>query len=294
MPLPYRVFGTYFLHDRAESVRSDGDRVIFNGNHISRQFIRPVQGEQESEHDFAERFAAFKKRLPRGGDQVYRRAIAHEAFLRAGEKSFGAAEQVFEILSELPRTTELARQYWESLGVPYKTITSRIGRTRRGRRRKRKKPELCPGYRMIETIRCEVSRYKSRHPEFNQAFENELTMFRSVYCRDSDFCATEEANRRELLKCCENELSPCDQVTATHTIALARILHEQGKNTEALPVYWLGLVRCWAADWAPHYRETLLSTILREIESCQCGQPPVCDPNATVHTGHLRLYRVTG
>ena len=289
MALNYREFGVYFLCDLAESVSHPGaDRMTLNGNQVSYHFIFPTRGERESQDEFAARVRNFRGDLPRGSDHPYRLAIAHEAFMRSGDNAFGAAFCLHEELKKLPTSSERSRRQWAKRGITHKLIESKIGSTRRGRRRKRKKPESVPDYRTIETIRCEVSRYKSRHANFAQAFENEFNLYRSIYCRDASLCAEEEAMYRELLGRCEIGLSPCHQLTATYTLNLARVLHEQGKFAEALPFYWLGLVRVWAARWVPHYREALLFLIFKDIENCQSGQPP-----APVRSGHLRLHRIT-
>jgi hypothetical protein len=142
-------------------------------------------------------------------------------------------------------------------------------------------------------IRSEVSRYKKKHADFDQAFGKELVLYHARFCRDSELCAAEEANYRDLLARCETGLSPCHQLTATYTVNLARVLHEQGKFAESIPVYWLGLARSWAADLAPHYRESVTCSILSDIENCQNRQPPAFSVGAIVKRGHPRLYHVT-
>lgn len=295
MALPYREFGTYFLRDLAETAKSSTrpDRITLDGNQVSRQFILPVRGELESEDDFAARLAAFKRDLPRGSDHAYRLAISHEAFRRAGEKDYAAAACVLDVLKGLPTASADDRRRWANRGVSHKPIKSRIGTTRRGRRRKRRKPVLFADYRLIESIRSEVSRYKSRHSNFDQAFEKEFSLYRSIYHRHVDFCAEEEAQIRALLNRCEASLGPSHQLTATHTLNLARVLHEEGKFAEAVPVYWLALARCWAGSWAPHQGEISASWILRDIENCQNEQPSAFNVDAMVKSGHLRLYHVT-
>jgi len=288
MALNYREFAVYVLCDLAESVSQSGaDRTTLNGNQVSYHFIRPTRGERESQDEFAIRVKTFRRDLPRGSDHPYRLAIAHEAFMRTGDNAFGAAARLHEELKELPVSSERSRLQWAKRGITHKVIESKIGGTRRGRRRKRKKREPIPEYRTIETIRCEVSRYKRRHANFAQAFQNELNLYRSIYCRDASLLVEEEAMYRELLGRCEIRLSPCHQLTATYTLNLARVLHEQGKFAEALPIYWLGLTRVWAARWAPHYREILLFSVFKNIGSCQSEQQP-----APIMTGHLRLHRV--
>jgi hypothetical protein len=99
---------------------------------------------------------------------------------------------VLEVLKSLPPASEEDRRRWAELGFTHKLLDSRLGTTRRGQRRKIKKPESSD-FRLIESIRCDVSPYKSRHPNFDQAFEKEFGLYRQLHCRDAEFCAEEEA-----------------------------------------------------------------------------------------------------
>jgi hypothetical protein len=294
MALPFRKFACYVLRDLSERVKTtDDDRVTLNGNQISRQFVLPVRGERETQEEFAARMVKFRSDVPRGTDQAYRLALAHEAFVRAGDNVSVAAVRVLEELKRLPGLSERDRVLWDKLGISHKPLRPKLGTTRRGHRTKRKKTGYSACYRQVEMIRSEVSRYKKKHKDFDQAFAKEFVLYRSMFGRDSEFCAAEEAMYRDLLARCETGLSLCHQLTATYTVNLARVLHEQGKFDESIPIYWLGLARSWAADLAPPYRESVTGSILRDIENCQNRQPPAFSVGAIVKRGHLRRYHVT-
>src|ERR1022692_944143 len=103
MALPFRKFARYVLRDLSWRVKTtDNDRVTLKGNQISRQFVWPVRGERETQEKFTARMAKFKSDVPRGTDQAYRLALAHEALVRAGENAFGAAVGVLDELKSLP------------------------------------------------------------------------------------------------------------------------------------------------------------------------------------------------
>ena len=294
MALSFRKFARYILRDLSQRVKTtDTDRVTLNGNQISRQFVLPVRGERETQEEFTSRMVKFRRDVPRGTDQAYRLALAHEAFVRAGDNAFVAAVRVLEKLKKLPGLSARVRALWAKLGISHKPLRPKIGTTRRGHRTKRKKTGYPAYYRQVEMIRSEVSRYKKKHADFDQAFAKEFVLYRSIFCRDSELCAAEEAMYRDLLARCETGLSPCHQLTATYTVNLARVLHEQGKFDESIPIYWLGLARSWAARLAPHYRESVTSSILRDIENCQNRQPPAFSVGAIIKRGHSRLYRFT-
>src|ERR1019366_510111 len=134
MALPYRKFATYMLADLAERVKAtDGDRVTLDGSHVSRQLVWPVRGQKETPEEFRIRKLNFRRDVPRGHDLSHRLAMAHEALVRAGEKSWNAAKLILENTPE--------------------QITSKIGTSRRSHRTKRKKTGLSRCEREIETIR---------------------------------------------------------------------------------------------------------------------------------------------
>jgi hypothetical protein len=218
----------------------------------------------------------FRKLPPRGSDQSYRLALAHEAFMRTGEGPSEAAVSVFQELEKRPQ------------------IKFKIGTTRRSRRNKKEPPDFLPTDHKVEVIRTEASRYKREHADFPGAFAKELSLYRNTFCRGLELYAQEETMYRDLLAKCEKDLSPCHQLTATNTVNLARALHEQGKFDDAIPVYWLGFARAMAARWAPHYRPLVMSSILAEIENCQNRCPPAFSLRRMIERGwHPKMYSVT-
>jgi hypothetical protein len=277
MDVPYKEFAGYILDGFAERVeKSKKDAVILNGDHVSRQFVLPVRREPETLEAFEARMVDFRKLLPRGNDQSYRLALAHEAFIRAGEGPSLAALSVFQELEKRPQ------------------VKFKIGTTRRGRRRKKKRPGFSATTRKVEMIRAEVSRYKREHEDFTGAFAKELGLYRNTFCRDAELYAQEESMYRDLLAKCEKDLSPCHQLTATYTVNLARALHEQRRFDDAIPMYRLGFARSMAARWAPHHRPLVMSSILAEIKNCQNRCPPAFSLSRTIEQGwRPKMYCVT-
>src|SRR5262245_46541937 len=90
MTVCYRKFARWILSDLAERTKTEHrDRVVFEGNHISRQFILPVKDDHETPEGFKQRMVEFRRRLPRDSDLSYRMACAADAFVRAGENAGG-------------------------------------------------------------------------------------------------------------------------------------------------------------------------------------------------------------
>jgi hypothetical protein len=297
MKLPYRKFARYLLCDIAERTKnSDNTARFFQGNHISRQLVQPVRGKGETLAEFAIRNMEFKKNLPRGSDDSYRLALAHEAFVRDGQCPTSAAVSVVELLEKIPKLTERLRRRWASHGIAHKEVKHKIGTTRRNFRRKQTAPGFQAICRREESIRCGARRYKSKHKDFGRAFAAEFGYYRAMFCRDDELRSEEEAMYRRLLARCEAELNPWHEVTAMHTVNLARILHEQKEFDEALPLYWLGLARSMAAPlWAGNldYAKKVVSSILSDIENCQNKRGPTETVDQMMKSGHPRLYSLT-
>src|ERR1035438_6448600 len=194
MALPFRKFARYVLRDLSQRVKTtDNDRVTLNGNQVSRQFVWPVRGERETQEKFTSRIVKFRSDVSRGTDQAYRLALAHEAFVRAGDNVSVAAVRILEKLKKLPGLSARVRVLWAKLGISHKLLWPKIGTTRRGHRTKRKKIGYPAYYRQVEMIRSEVSRYKKKHADFDQAFAKELVLYHSIYCREVGIHLTQVA-----------------------------------------------------------------------------------------------------
>jgi hypothetical protein len=272
----YREFARYILGDLAERVKASTDAVILDGNQVSRQFVLPVRRNQETLEAFEARMVDFRKLPPRGTDQSYRLALAHEAFILAGE---GPTLAALSVLQELDSQQQ---------------GKFKIGTTRRGFRRTEKRAGFSAINRKVEIVRAEAGRYKSTHADFRGAFATEFGLYRSTFCRDAELLVEEESMYRGLLAKCEEYLIPCHQLTATFTVKLARALHEQGRFDDAIPMYWLGFARSMAALLPPYYPPGVISSILVEIENCQSKRFPAYSLSRMIERGwRPKMYRLT-
>jgi len=274
MALIHTSFAGYVLSDLAVRAPGGTDRIILRGNHVSWQIQIPVRGEDEGREEYAARCKEFRKQVPRGSDLSLRLALAHEYYLRHGFSGWGAAYLVVtEAWPEALRFAAEENAEYRNVGVRLQTVKRRIGTSRRGHRTKRKRDGFSALDRQVETVRTQVARFKSKHPEFDKLFEAEFRGFRYQFCRDAGWCAEAELEYRRGLADCENELGPYDHWTAMATLSFARVLQAQGKLDDAIPVYRLAHER-WgmATPVSEDRRAVALSSITDELASCRAGR----------------------
>jgi hypothetical protein len=93
-----------------------------------------------------------------------------------------------------------------------------------------------------------------------------------IYGRDAEWFAEAERTYRQLIITCEKDkdVGPTHSVTATHSLTLARALHEQGRFEDAEREYQLAL-DCWRSvnDAPAGDREFVISSILNDLTKCK-------------------------
>jgi tetratricopeptide (TPR) repeat protein len=280
MALPYREFACYIVRDLAVRTKTKrGGDFVFSGNHSSP--YRLVRFENESKEQFTARLkqfrAQFQKTIPRGSDSRKRLALAMEALIRLGWDSVAASAEVLEALDKAREETEKRRLDLEKRGIPYKRVEFNIGLTNRGRKKKRPGSESSkhaddPNYRKAETIRAEYFHFKRTFEGFEKLFESEFGWYRFMYCRNAEWFAEAEPAYRQLIITCEKDkkVGPTHSVTATHSLTLARALHEQGRFEEAEMEYQRALDR-WRSvnDVPPDDREFMINSIFDDLAKCK-------------------------
>jgi hypothetical protein len=230
----YRAFATSTLHDLAIRKRLP-DRVVFDGNDVSRQFLLPVPGPAETADQFAERMRGFWKTLPRRSDLSERLALAYTALTQIEEPK-AAAYDILEILRKAPAAK---REFYESCGIgyAYKRINSALGTTRRGHRKKRKRKGLNKETRQAETIRVQAITFIKRHTNFDALFRDRLRSFRSTYWRDADWYEETEKPYLARVAAFEKLKGPFEWWSAMIVPVTAHFYHEQRRFAKALVYY---------------------------------------------------------
>ncbi len=272
MSLPYRRFASYVLGDRAE--RSDPewrDRVTFSGNHVSRQFVAPVRGNNETPTAYATRLQDFHKRLPRHSDLSMRLALALEALIRSGEKQWAAASFILGELRESSQRSREQRLAYAQLGIPHKEFDVGLGNTRRGRRGKRKRRGFTRTDRFVETIRAQALRFKRMHKDFDRLFENEIGSFRFSFARDVEWYAQAEARYEAWLRQFESRQGAIDWWTAMPIAVLAELYHEQMKHDQARVCYRKALQAARRAIMHEDFRKFILGQLRIRVKACSKG-----------------------
>jgi hypothetical protein len=138
-----------------------------------------------------------------------RLAIALEALVRSGEKTYSAAHLILEI-SRRAAHEKLAEYQSRGIGYAYKPIDASIGSTRRGHRSKRKKRVRTIEEREAETIRTQACRFIRKHKNFEKLFDQRLGAYRSQFCRDEEWYAAAEEYYRAWASGFEKRCAPFD------------------------------------------------------------------------------------
>jgi hypothetical protein len=277
MGLPYREFAVYKLLDLAVRIKTKPtDRTLLHGNHTSFQIVDPPpRGEHESPEQFGARKKEYIASIPRGSDSAERIALAHEAFVRAGNNPTDAASWVFEELQKIPNLSAKHRLRLQKLGIPYQPFSFRFGQTRRGERRKAKRHGYSATNRQIEAIRTQSLRFKNKTQDFQRVFESQFAAFRSDYFRDAQWLDEMEPRYRAIVRSCEEAFGLDHAATAQATYDLARLLHERRDFSAAHAMYLLAAER-WtvSAPWPEPQRAAVMSSLAVDIDQC-CKQEPL-------------------
>lgn len=283
MPLPYREFATWILSDLARRDRSkDREHVVFEGNHISYQRMRPTQGPGESDDDYKKRVRDFYRALPRASDFSLRIALAFRAVSKAGDKNLAAAQFVLQELNGAAERSRAVRNWLAKYGIAYRPLEHPLGTTRRHLRHGPTAPRLSLEDPRVETTRTQALRFIRECAEFDLLFEGEFKKFRSEHYRDAKLYAEMEAELRRQLVDNEAQLGSADRWTAMTTSGLARLLHQQGKFEEAQVFYRLALER-WklAAPLSEERRRETIGLIEQALRECAEKQAPHRHPILT-------------
>ncbi len=267
MPPPYREFATWTLHDLALRKRQ-GDRIIFEGNHLHAPYPIPEQRAGEPLEQFVARREEFWKGLRRHSDLSERLALAFEAFVRSGVAKKAASLLVLEILREAP-AQKRAEYESRGIGYAYKPIDSAFGTTRRGRRTKRKRRGISLDERQSESIRVQASKFISNHRNFDALFLDRLESFKYSFWRDAEWYADAEKSCLMRVAAFEKLNDPFDWYSAIPLAEAAYLYHEQQKFSQALVYYRKTLDAARRAVMHPDLRGFVFYWMLVGAELCQ-------------------------
>jgi hypothetical protein len=275
MAVSYREFDTWILSDLAVKETAN-DRVAFVGNRISAQHPFPIRLEDESDREFSARVAKFKASLPRHSDLSERLAIAVRALMLDGEKAFGAADLVREILCKVP--AEVRAQYEElGIGYAFRSIDTPIGTTHRNRRTKRKKAGTSPEVRQAESIRAQASRFTNDHKNFEVLFQSWLGCFQ-YQRRDVEWFASVEPSYIARVEAFELLSGPFEWWAAMPVVAAANFYHEQRKFPQALLYYPKAIAAARCAVMHEDSRAFVLHWLRLQMNLCELSEEMIPMP----------------
>jgi hypothetical protein len=270
--------------------------VVFEGNHVSRQYILPIRGPAESPEQFAERKREFWKTLPRGSDLSERLALAFAALTRIEEPK-AAAYDILEILRKAPAAK---REYYESRGIgyAYRPINSALGTTRRGHRKNGKKQGLDEEIRQAETIRVQASTFIKSHKNFDALFRDRLGSFRFTFWRDAEWYEKTEKSYVAQVAAFDELNRPFEWWSAMILPVTAQFYHEQRKFAKALVHYRKAMKAARGAVMTEDLRDFVVYWMRIGIKLCLRSasvveMPPYSGPQPTDVRTRPSLMRET-
>ena len=132
--------------------------------------------------------------------------------------------------------------------------------------------------KLAKIVRSQVDQFRRQHKDYDQLFEMWLGVFRHDLCRDAEWYAAAELEYRCRVRRCQKEVGTYHEVTANQTVSLARLLHEQGKYSEAATVYRLAIGRWKRVSAADGIRQRILYWLESELENCAGHRPQGLPP----------------
>jgi hypothetical protein len=268
----FRNFATWILQ-RGISYRDRNRRhtVVFRGNHVSYFFARPIRADDETMEAFRCRLKKWRSRLPRGSTLSIVLALAHEAFVRAGEKDEAAAEltcnELEKVVSLSAQQKTLCAQLPAKPALQWIVIDHHIGTSHR-HRIKRSESDLPEWERNRNTVRTQVSRLKRKCENFDQLFD--ASYGRYLYDNRSDewFRQNEPAYRERFERNRKDPVMANSFLIASEACELARMYRNVGRVADAVPLYQFALEfwRTHGDQW-PHLRADNIRKLQEEIET---------------------------
>lgn len=141
------------------------------------------------------------------------------------------------------------------------------------------KPEP-PSVRLAETIRRQVRRYRTQHPDWRRDFDYQVALFRSSKFRDPEWFHEVEQDGTQWLSDFEKrrEFQWCE---AMKIVGMARLYHEQSKFDQAVTIYRKAIVIARKALMNKAFRLVVLCWLRSSVKACLRKTRAVPDPAYT-------------
>lgn len=138
-------------------------------------------------------------------------------------------------------------------------------------------PSDSPLVRLAATIRRQVSRYRSRNPDWRRDFDSQLERFRSSHFRDPEWFREVEAWHVRWLSDLEKRLE-FEWVEAMRIVSMARLYQEQRKFQQAAAIYRRAILIARRAQMNERLRSVVLAWLRVSVKASLRETRPLPDP----------------
>ena len=134
-----------------------------------------------------------------------------------------------------------------------------------------------PLFRLAETIRRQVRRYREQHTDWRREFDNQVGLFRSSKLRDPGWYQEVERGCVEWLSDFEKrrEFQWCE---AMKIVGMARLYQEQHKFDQAVTIYRKAILIARKALMNETFRQVVLGWLRASVKACLRKTHAVPDP----------------
>lgn len=134
-----------------------------------------------------------------------------------------------------------------------------------------------PSVRLAETIRRQVHRYRTQHPEWRRDFDFQVARFRSSRFRDLEWSGEAKIHCAQWLSDFEKrrEFQWCE---AMKIVGIARLYQEQHKFDRAVTIYRKAIVIARKALMNEAFRQVVLCWLRSSVKACLRRTRAVPDP----------------
>ncbi len=138
-------------------------------------------------------------------------------------------------------------------------------------------PSEPPWFRLAETIRRQVRRYRKQHPDWRRDFDDQVALFRSSKFRDPEWYQAVEQGCVQWLSAFEKRRE-FEWSEAMKVVGMARLYQEQHKFDQAVTVYRRAILIARKALMNEEFRQVIICWVRASVKACLRKTRAVPDP----------------
>lgn len=229
-------------------------------------------------------------------DGQRRRVFVHGEHVCYQSEQFHDSDGEFRLTmavaaAELIEQERLGRSWGSNtnacLGVAEALLNSGCERLKRrflkSDRRRQTQDKTCaastepPLFRLAETIRRQVRRYRKQHTDWRREFDDQVGLFRSSKLRDPEWYQEVERGCVEWLSAFEKrrEFEWCE---AMKIVGMARLYQEQHKFDQGVKIYRKAILIARKALMNEEFRQVVIGWLRASVKACLRKTHAVPDP----------------